>query len=89
MSPLKNLLNLGMASEATPVNMAHHSYFNLAGIYEHCVFVFFLFVFCIFYILSTWPNHSYLDLAGHQAGSSALYNHSIKTWATWWLYNFY
>jgi len=41
----------GMSSEATPVNMAHHSYFNLAG---------------------------------HQAGSGALYNHSIKTWATWY-----
>ena len=41
----------GMASEPTPLSMAHHSYFNLAG---------------------------------HQAGSAALYNHSIKTWATWW-----
>ena len=40
-----------MGSEATPVNMAHHSYFNLAG---------------------------------HNAGSAALYNHSIKTWATWY-----
>ena len=26
-------------------------------------------------------NHLYR--AGHQAGSGALYNHSIKTWATW------
>lgn len=41
----------GTASESTPVNMAHHSYFNLAG---------------------------------HNAGSAALYNHSIKTWATWY-----
>ena len=45
-----HILMKGMASMATPLNMAHHSYFNLGG---------------------------------HQAGSQALYNHTIKTWATW------
>jgi len=46
-----HILMKGMASMATPLNMAHHSYFNLGG---------------------------------HQAGSQALYNHTIKTWATWY-----